>query len=318
MTTSNIKNSRSSSGFRHEAVLYAGEADFVRRMAAFIRDSLASEEPVLVVLIPEKIDLLRQALDDNARTVRFADMAEIGRNPARIIPLWRDFVDGRSSSAKRVRGIGEPIWVGRTDDEIAESQRHESLINLAFDDAPAWILCPYDTEGLDAWVIDEALRSHPIVAINGSERASPVYRGLDAIAQPFDAPLPEPTERPVVRMVEAGTLESLRRFIAELAQEFGLSRPRAADLVLAVNEVATNTLRHAGGRGILQAWQEADTLVVEITDEGHIGDPMVGRVAPGPQQQNGLGLWIANQTCDLVQLRSDETGSVVRLQISRR
>ena len=286
-------------------------------MTTFIRAGLDAVEPILVVVSPPKIDLLRDALGPDAQEVLFADMEEIGRNPARIIPVWRDFVDERAKGGP-VRGIGEPIWAGRSPQEIVEAQRHESLINLAFDGAPAWILCPYDTKAFDATVIDEALRSHPIVDADGLTAASQMYRGLDAIAQPFDAALPEPPSVEDVFEVAPGRLEPLRHLVSGRAAEFGLFRNRARDLVLAVNEVATNTLRHSGGGGIFRMWRDGETLVAEISDHGTIDQPLVGRVAPTPDQESGLGLWIVNQLCDLVQVRSYPGGSIVRLHMARR
>ena len=316
MRTPDLIDGQQQDTFIHEALLYAGDEEFVDRMTAFIRGGLEADEPVLVVVIPPKIDALRSALGGDAREVLFADMAEIGRNPARIIPLWREFVEGHAGIG-RVRGIGEPIWAGRTPEEITESQRHESLINLAFDGAPAWILCPYDTKGLDVDVIDEALRSHPIVAANGPGETSPIYRGLDAIAEPFDDPLPDPPRDAARFAVVPGTLDSLRRVVAKQGREFGLEGSRAHDLVLAVNEILTNTVRHAGGNGTLRLWHEEDRLVADIRDHGRISEPLAGRRAPLPDQIGGLGLWIVNQLCDLVQLRSGPAGSVVRLHMSR-
>jgi anti-sigma regulatory factor (Ser/Thr protein kinase) len=317
MTTTTTSNRGSIRAFRHEAHLYAGQDEFVEAMTTFIRAGLDAVEPVLVVVIPPKIELLRDALGSDAGEVLFADMGEIGRNPARIIPVWREFVNGRANGGA-VRGIGEPIWADRTPPEIVEAQRHESLINLAFDGAPAWILCPYDTEAFDAAVIDEALRSHPMVDGDGLGAASSVYRGLGAVTQPFDAALPEPLVVEGVFEVAPGQLERLRQLVSGLAADFGLDRNRARDLVLAVNEVATNTLRHSGGRGTFRTWRDGETLVAEISDHGHIDQPLVGRVAPTPDQESGLGLWIVNQLCDLVQVRSNPGGSIVRIHMARR
>ena len=145
--------------FRHEALLYAGQSGFVSGTLPFIRDGLASEEAMLVVVSQEKIDLLRHGLGSDADAVHFADMAEVGMNPARIIPAWYDFVN--EYRGRRLRGIGEPIWASRSSAELIECQRHESLLNVAFAEAPAWwLLCPYDTESLDPGVIAEARRSH--------------------------------------------------------------------------------------------------------------------------------------------------------------
>ena len=317
MTITATSNRGSIGAFRHEAHLYAGQDEFAEAMTAFIRAGLDAGEPVLVVVIPPKIELLREALGSDAQDVLFGDMAEIGRNPARIIPVWRDFVNERANG-RPVRGIGEPIWAGRTPQEIVEAQRHESLINLAFDGAPAWILCPYDTKAFDATVIDEALRSHPIVDGCGPAGVSEIYRGPESIAQPFDAPLPESPSVAEVFDVAPGRLESLRQLVSRSAADFGLDRTRSRDLVLAVNEVATNTLRHADGRGAFRMWRDAETLVAEISDRGHIDQPLVGREAPKPDQESGLGLWIVNQLCDLVQVRSYPSGTIVRLHMARR
>ena len=94
--------------FRHDAMFYAGSRDFVDRTASFIRDSVRAEEPILVVVSAEKIDMLRTELNGHADGVRFADMAAVGQNPARIIPAWRAFVAERSTIGRRFRGIGEP------------------------------------------------------------------------------------------------------------------------------------------------------------------------------------------------------------------
>lgn len=78
--------------FRHEAVFYSGWDEFVNGTVPFIRQGVAAGEAVLVVESTTKIDMLRMALDANADRVVFADMAEVGANPARIIPAWQEFV----------------------------------------------------------------------------------------------------------------------------------------------------------------------------------------------------------------------------------
>ena len=98
----------------------------------------------------------------------------------------------------------------------------------------------------------------------------------------------------------------------------GLSERNRDGLVLAANEVATNSVRHGGGGGIIRLWQTEDALLCEIHDTGHIEDPLVGRVRPAPEQLGGHGLWMANQVCDLVQVRTFPGGNVVRLHMRRR
>src|SRR5438045_214703 len=83
------------------------EHEFMDGTAAFISDGVARSEPVLVVLAADKISALRRALGRDARRVRFADMAEVGANPARIIPAWRAFASDSQAKRTAFRGIGE-------------------------------------------------------------------------------------------------------------------------------------------------------------------------------------------------------------------
>ena len=51
-----------------------------------------------------------------------------------------------------------------------------------------------------------------------------------------------------------------------------------------------NHLRHGGGPGTLRIWREDGAVVCEVRDAG------------------GRGLWMVNQLCDLVQLRTMHLG----------
>ena len=74
--------------------------------------------------------------------------------------------------------------------------------------------------------------------------------------------------------------------------------------MLAVNELAANSVRHGGGRGELRVWQEDDALVCEVARRRLHRRPARGRAASRPEQLGGRGLWMVNQLCDLVQIRT--------------
>src|SRR5436190_23934717 len=112
-------------------------------------------------------------------------------------------------------------------------------------------------------------------------------------------------------------LAEVRRRVEESAEAAGLFGPRMTDLVLAASELAANSVAHGGGAGMLRLWTEDSRLLVEFHDGGRIEDPLVGRVRPSVTQEGGRGLWLANQLCDLVQIRSDDGGTTVRLHAAR-
>jgi anti-sigma regulatory factor (Ser/Thr protein kinase) len=104
--------------------------------------------------------------------------------------------------------------------------------------------------------------------------------------------------------------------VRQFCLEAGLDDERVAGVVLAVNEIATNSVRYGGGEGVLHLWSEPGALLAETRDTGSITSPLVGRELPPEDQAGGRGLWIANQICDLVQIRSSPAaGTVVRLHV---
>ena len=298
-------------------MLYDGRADFIRRSVPFIRDAINAKQPVLVAVDRWKIDALRRSLGADAVEVRFEDMVTIGRNPARIIPEWRAFVDEHAGSVRGTRGIGEPIWAGRSRDELVECERHEALLNLAFAAPPneLHLMCPFDVGSLPVTVIEEARRNHPVVTEEGVSRSSSTYLDLDRIGQTFDAPLPDPVEAPVEMRFDEEHLSELRAFVRAQASGRGVSPVRVPDLVLAVDETATNSIRHGGEGGVILIWSQDQKVMCEVRDHGVIRQPLAGRVKPDPTEPAGFGLWLANQLCDLVQMRTSAAGSSVRLHI---
>jgi anti-sigma regulatory factor (Ser/Thr protein kinase) len=303
-------------GFRHETLFYRGEDGFLGGTVPFIQDALEAEEPVLVAVGQAKIERLREVLPDGGKAVGFADMRVLGSNPSRIIPAWRAFLQEHAPDGRPVRGIGEPIWAGRSDAELTECQRHESLLNVAFDDGQAWrLLCPYDLDALDDQVIAAARQSHPVIAEHGATRGSDEYLSLEEGWDPFAGALSAPGADCNDYDFTYAELGSLRRCIAGVAADAQLGSERVGDLVLAVNELATNSIQHGGGRGTLRMWREGGTLLCEVSDRGRFTEPLVGRVYPAPQKWSGRGLWLANQLCDLVQVRSAPAGSTVRVHM---
>jgi anti-sigma regulatory factor (Ser/Thr protein kinase) len=108
------------------------------------------------------------------------------------------------------------------------------------------------------------------------------------------------------------------RVLAETqARQAGLAEDRVTDFVIAVSEVAANTVRHAHSPGSMEIWSDAGELVCEIRDGGVIADPAsAGREPPAADASGGHGLWLVHQICDKVDLQSDSGGTTIRLHMS--
>jgi anti-sigma regulatory factor (Ser/Thr protein kinase) len=302
--------------FRHEVLFYHSPEQFLAGTVPYLRTAIEAGEPALVAVGRAKIELLKGELGTDAEQVRFADMEELGRNPARIIPAWRDFVDDHVGEASLARGIGEPIWPGRGPAEVDECQRHESLLNVAFSGEPAWsLLCPYDSEALDDDILEAAAHCHPYLA-DGGTSAERAGAQTEVIADPFAGTLRAAPELADGFSFDRTSLQELRGCVAEAAAAAGLSSDRVADIVLAASELAANSVVHGGGSGRSSVWEEPGKFFFEVSDAGRIDQPLVGRVRPALTQQSGRGLWLANQLCDLMQIRSGPAGTSIRLQMS--
>jgi anti-sigma regulatory factor (Ser/Thr protein kinase) len=299
--------------------VYSGPQDFLDGVTTFVQAGIAAGEPTLVMVRREQIRTLQAGLGP-VPGVEYADIGRIGANPARIIPAWADFV-ARRGGRGALRGVGEPLWVGRSPAEVVECQRHEALLNVAFAAASFRLLCPYDAALPAPWLAESEC-SHPHVAAGatGSPRSSAAFRPGVPERAPFDAPWEEPPGECVERViVGAPALVDVRAVASACAGAAGWSDLGVAELSLCLQELATNTLRHGGGVGRLRVWRDGSDLVCEMRDAGTIRDPLVGRRRPARRQDGGRGLWIVNQMADLFRVRSSAAGgTTVRVHLSAR
>jgi anti-sigma regulatory factor (Ser/Thr protein kinase) len=130
-------------------------------------------------------------------------------------------------------------------------------------------------------------------------------------------PLSSPPDGAEVLRYRAG-LAGVREFTATRARRAGLSPRQVTDLVIALDELAANTLAHTSGPGTLTLWATDDAVIGQVQDRGQITDPLPGRVRPAPDAAaGGRGLWVVHQVCDRVEIRTGPAGTTVRVYMRR-
>jgi anti-sigma regulatory factor (Ser/Thr protein kinase) len=299
--------------FAHPALLYRGEDEYLTATVPFVRAGLAAGEPVAVAVPGPHLALLRAHLGDDTARVTLVDMGREGRNPGRIIPaVLHAFADAHHGAPARI--VSEPLWAGRTAAEYPACVRHEALINLAFAGRRATILCPYDVGRLPpAWLADAAA-THPVLVDGTGRRDSDGYapeRILRSSNEPLTAP---PTAR--VYRFDRSSSSQVRRAASAAAERAGVPARRVHDVAVVFSELASNSVVHGGGEGVLRLWHDDTHFVGEVSDAGRLTDPLAGRLPIAADDEGGRGLLLVNLLADLVRVHLDPAGTTTRVHFA--
>ena len=193
----------------------------------------------------------------------------------------------------------------------------DAALNVALTDLAATVVCLYPELPLHLEVAEGARRNHPLLLVEGTLRHNPAHRDPRDVLAPRGAPAPALLGPPDRRIgFDTWQLAAVREGVAQAARAAGCDRDRVDDLVLAVNEVATNAVEHGSGDAHLDVWTGSTLreLVCEVHDGGVLDDPLPGLRAPHPSGPRGRGLWIARQLCDLLHVWADPEGTHVRIR----
>ncbi|MFI6484731.1 ATP-binding protein [Nonomuraea sp. NPDC050663] len=110
-------------------------------------------------------------------------------------------------------------------------------------------------------------------------------------------------------------LPRVRQLTEESARRLGLAEAVIEDVVIAVNEVATNAVTHGEHHTAqLRLWIEEGSLLVEVHDTGSWTPPEDRR--PGPYATNGMGLWVARLLATEISFTSGSEGSAVTMRFA--
>jgi MEDS: MEthanogen/methylotroph, DcmR Sensory domain len=146
----------------HSAFPYRSEVQFQRTMGSFVAEGVERSEAVLAVTTGPNIELLREHLGAEARSVEFIDSSSFYSTPTAALAAFKAFTeDSLGRGAPWVRILGEPIWSDRSEAEVRLWTRYESLVNLVFAASPLTVSCPYDERSVTPETLTQAHLTHP-------------------------------------------------------------------------------------------------------------------------------------------------------------
>ena len=301
---------------QHAAAFHRSHSDLINQLVPLVTGGLERGERVAVALRPATEDALREAL---------------GR-PVGLVPLTQpdgpDSSSGQTIAARRARELRAlTAMSGRTVTVVTEhSSRFDGVdgsfwteldaaLNVALADLPVALTCFFPDVPLHQAVLDGARCNHPLLLEGGTLRPNRDHICPRDLLTERPAPAPVLLGPPDLRVLfGAWQLHDVRGVVEQALRDAGCSSARAEDVVVAVNEVATNAIEHGATEAELCVWIDGDGVVCEVHDAGRLRDPLPGLQAPHPSEPRGRGVWIARQLCDTLHVWADGAGTHVRMR----
>ncbi len=302
----------------HDAMFYGSDQEFVTALVPFVRDGLGLGHAVAAAVTRSNIALLHDALGPDAAAVTFIDRDSWYERPAATVAGWQRTLSAATRRGHRyVRLIGE-VGFG-PDARHPTWHRYEAALNEVFAQAPAWIVCPYDTRALPATLLADARRTHPtVMAAPDRRRDSDAYLPAEQFLSAVPEPMPPVSGPPALTLDIAGEVSVARRALSALLSGHGWSaQERGDDLLVAVSEIVANSIRHGRGRRELRVWVHGPTVTCEVGDDGPgLADALIGYRPPAGAVAGGRGLWITEHLCDALAIGRYDGRTVVRFAVT--
>ncbi len=306
-------------GLEHDALLYDSPDELTAVAGAFLREGLAAGETGVIAVGPESTDRLSAAVGHDPRVLVLDRNSLYRSRTPTAITEFRRLAAEHAAPGRRIRVVGQ-VEFGSTAAEWSEWQRYEAVINAALAALPASGLCLFDTRHLSEPILTAARHTHPHLRTGDGRVANPDY--VDPAGYLSTLPVPEePLEStaPAFAARDVTDFIALRHAVRDRLATVDGPADLIDDFLIAVDEMASNAVRHGHPPAGLRLWTAPGTLVCTITDAGRGWDDPFAGYGPAHGEDlsgGGMGLWLARQLCDHVAIRRTPEGTSVRLTTS--
>jgi anti-sigma regulatory factor (Ser/Thr protein kinase) len=302
---------------QHSVAFYDADTDLMTQLVPVVEAASAAGEPIALALRPTtEVALRGEASCDVSDAIALARPdGPDGPSGQTLAARWARELRTLTASGSRPVCVVTEHWDAFDGRDGGFWTELDAAANVALSDLPVAMTCFYPTYPLHEAVLTGARRNHRTVLHHGQPADNADYLSPQEVllASPAPAPLMlgPPDER---RTFGAWALNDVRTGVAAMLVAAGFGEDRREDVVLAVNEIATNAVEHGPGDAEICLWSDADGFVVEVHDRGVLDNPLPGLIAPHPAEPRGRGVWIARQLCDSLHVWADGDGTHVRLR----
>jgi len=306
-------------GFAHVGVLYGSDEQLRDLLVPYLADALRRREHLLVAVSKPAERVLHAALGEAADRVQWGGSGLSDDRLGRMFATFGDYLARRCGAGVPTCVVGEP-GAGLSPDRLSHYLRYVSMAYQIYGAYGCPMLFLWNEQRYSPEVLAHVRAVHPRLLGGGGTIINTEYRDpidyLTAAATPAPA---APADLDLdVRLESADGLAELRRQLRSWGSSAALSDGDTDDIVIAVDEIATNALEHGQPPARVRGWSTADAVFVRVDDQGRSGiPPTTGYVRPPTDSRRGRGIWMARHLADVLTTHNGPTGTTVALRFPR-
>jgi anti-sigma regulatory factor (Ser/Thr protein kinase) len=305
--------------FVHVAVLYASDEQLRELLLPYLDEGLRRRENVLAVISEDACRVLRDALGDAADRVQWGCSGVSYDRLGQMFEGFAGYLARQHRAGVRTRVIGE-LDADSDPDRVSQYLRHESMANEIYAPYGYPVVCLWDQRRYPPEVLAHVRAVHPQLLDTSGPVPNAEYRlPIDYLTRDQSSPATAPVDLDlVVHLGSADDLGMLRRQLRGWGASCSMGDQEADDIVIAVDEIATNALEHGQPPACVRGWTTPDALFVQVDDQGRDCIPATtGYQRPSTDVRRGRGIWIARHLADVLTTHTGPTGTTVAMRFAR-
>ena len=316
----------SQTSFRHNALVIDSDASVRDLLVPAVQAAMAEADRVVVAVSDATAAQVRSALGATGDALEWSDAAHFRQRLGFAYESFRRSLASAHAAGERLHifaesGVanGAGLSEAGAADRAAAYLAYEAICNETYAGYGCEVTCLWDARRHPTLVIENARRLHDQMAGPGAGETADVVSPREYLTGRNQVPLELPGRVDWAAVLpDLYGLPDLRQRIASWAGKHGFATAATLDVVMAVNEVATNGLTHGQPPATVSGWRDRDTLLVQVDDQGGIPiPPYAGYVPPSLASASQRGLWLARQLADVVRVNSLRQLTSVRLCFPR-
>ena len=313
-------NARGSTGeVVHVAALYASDEQLRDLLLPYLDEGLRRHEAILAVISEDARRVLCDALGDAAARVQWGCSGVSYDRLGQVLEGFADYLARQHRAGVRTRVIGE-FDSDSNPDRVSQYLRYESMANEVYVPYGYPVVCLWDQRRYSPEVLAHVRAVHPqLLDTSGPIPNSEYCLPIDYLTRDQRSPPVAPVDLDLlVHLDSADDLGELRRRLRSWGASCGMGAPDTDDIVIAVDEIATNALEHGKPPACVRGWSTPDALFVQVDDQGRASIPATtGYQRPSTDARRGRGIWIARHLADVMTTHTGSTGTTVAMRFAR-